>query len=51
MEARRKFDAQFKEGAVRIVRETGKPMRRGLGPPGSAPIGGGMNPSSRNHLR
>ncbi len=26
MEARRKFDAQFKEGAVRIVRETGKPM-------------------------
>lgn len=26
MEARRKFDAHFKEGAVRIVRETGKPI-------------------------
>jgi transposase len=26
MDARRKFDEQFKEGAVRIVRETGKPI-------------------------
>jgi transposase len=26
MAARRKFDEQFKEGAVRIVRETGKPV-------------------------
>ncbi len=34
MEARRKFDAQFKEGAVRIVRETGKPIaRQATGPP------------------
>ncbi|MDQ3782039.1 MAG: transposase [Actinomycetota bacterium] len=28
MEARRKFDQEFKEGAVRIVRETGKPVAR-----------------------
>jgi transposase len=25
-ESRRKFDADFKEGAVRLVRETGKPV-------------------------
>lgn len=33
-ETRRKFDADFKEGAVRLVRETGKPIAevaRGLG--------------------
>ena len=28
MEAPRKFDVEFKEGAVRIVRETGKPIAR-----------------------
>jgi transposase len=28
VEARRKFDQEFKEGAVRIVRETGKPVAR-----------------------
>jgi transposase len=27
-ETRRKFDQDFKDGAVRIVRETGKPIAR-----------------------
>ena len=26
-ETRRKFDRDFKEGAVRLVRETGRPVR------------------------
>ena len=28
METRRRFDEDFKQGAVRIVRETGKPIAR-----------------------
>jgi|BarGraNGADG00212_1021973.scaffolds.fasta_scaffold41816_2 transposase-like protein len=28
-EKRRKYDQEFREEAVRIVRETGKPIRRG----------------------
>ena len=28
VEKRRKFDVDFKAGAVRMVRETGKPSRR-----------------------
>ena len=33
-ETRRKFDQDFKEGAVRLVRETGKPDRAGRQGPG-----------------
>ena len=43
-DSRRKFDQEFREGAVRIVRETGKPIAqiaRDLGVPGvSAPRAG-----------
>jgi putative transposase len=34
-ETRRKFDKDFREGAVRLVRETGKPIAQ-MGRPGSA---------------
>jgi len=37
-ETRRKFDHDFREGAVRLVRETGKPIA--LVTAGSAAIGG-----------
>ena len=33
-ETRRKLDRDFREGAVRLVRETGKPMRAGGPGPG-----------------
>jgi transposase-like protein len=34
-EKRRKFDQDFKEGAVRLVRESGKPIRQSPGTRGS----------------
>jgi transposase-like protein len=35
-ETRRKFDADFKEGAVRLVRETGKPIAQVAREPGAS---------------
>src|SRR5262245_49538377 len=48
-ETRRKFDRDFREGAVRLVRETGKPVEqvaRGLGI-NEGPLGTGVKAEKR----
>ena len=52
-ETRRKFDQDFKEGAVRLVRETGKPIARVAKDPGinGGTLGNWVNADRRRRDR
>lgn len=45
--ARRKYDREFREGAVRIVKETGKPIARVVRDLGSLGSAQGRDPIAR----
>lgn len=53
METRRKFDQSFKEGAVRLVRETGKPIAQVARELGihDGMLGNGVNAERRRRER
>lgn len=49
-EKRRKFDQEFREGAARIVRETGKPIAQVTGRTRGRPTSASTAPSSPGSL-